>query len=47
MRADFLEAMKYSDTRVLDIEDNYRFMDPELIRELNLAIDPVLREFGV
>ena len=30
MKAAFPEAMEYVDTRVLDIEDSFRFMDPEL-----------------
>jgi predicted protein tyrosine phosphatase len=34
--------MKYKSLVVLDIEDNYRFMDPELVREIRLAVDPIL-----
>ncbi|MDE0767445.1 MAG: hypothetical protein OSB19_03570 [Opitutaceae bacterium] len=30
LKAAFPEAMEYVDTRVLDIEDSFRFMDPEL-----------------
>lgn len=42
--ADFPEAMRYRETHVLGIEDNYKFMDPELIEELRAAIDPILSE---
>ncbi len=43
--ADHPEAMKYRDVHVLDIEDNYKFMDPELIDELRTAIDPILQDY--
>ncbi|MGK0241037.1 MAG: putative protein tyrosine phosphatase [Candidatus Pelagisphaera sp.] len=46
LKAAFPEAMEYVETRVLDIEDNYRFMDPELVEELRGAVNPVLAEFG-
>jgi predicted protein tyrosine phosphatase len=42
--ADFPEAMRYREIHVLGIEDNYKFMDPELIEELRAAIDPILSE---
>lgn len=42
--ADFPEAMRYREVHVLAIEDNFKFMDPELIEELRAAIDPLLSE---
>ena len=44
LQADFPEAMRYKEIHVLEIEDLYRFMDPELIEELTQAIDPILGE---
>jgi predicted protein tyrosine phosphatase len=43
--ADFAEAVRRRPLHVLDIEDNYSFMDPELVQELRLAIDPILADF--
>ena len=45
LRAAFPDYMKLVDTYVLDIEDRYRFMDEELIRELKSAIDPILEAY--
>ena len=42
--ADYPEAMRYREIHVLHIEDNYQFMDPELIEELRGLIDPILDE---
>ena len=42
--ADYPEAMRYCEVHVLEIEDNYQFMDPELIEELRVAIDPILED---
>jgi predicted protein tyrosine phosphatase len=38
------EGMQFRDVHVLEIEDHYRFMDPELIEELRTAIDPILTD---
>lgn len=38
------EAMQFHEVRVLDIPDDYTFMDPELITELKAAIDPIIEE---
>ena len=40
------ELMKYLETHVLDIEDNYRYMDQALIDELRASIDPVLEGYA-
>lgn len=42
--AEYPEAMRLREVHVLDIEDNYKFMDPELIEELKTAIDPILSQ---
>ena len=38
----FPSDLKYKDMHVIDIPDDYQFMDPELIEELRSAIDPLL-----
>ena len=43
LRADFPGAMKYQELHVLDIPDDYRFMDPELVELLQAAVPPLLR----
>ena len=40
--ADFPEAMRYRELHVLNIEDNYQFMDSELIDEIKSAVDPII-----
>ena len=40
--ADFPGEMRFKELHVLDIPDNYRFMDPELIDEIVAAVDPIL-----
>lgn len=42
IKADFPEATRYREIHVLGIEDNYQFMDPELIDEIKAAVDPIL-----
>lgn len=42
LRADFPHDMTRKSCHVLHIPDNYRYMDPDLIRELQEAIDPLL-----
>jgi predicted protein tyrosine phosphatase len=42
LRADYPEALQFKDLVVLDIPDNYRFMNPALIDELRAAVDPIL-----
>lgn len=43
--ADHPEDMRDKEVHVLEIEDNYRFMDRELIDELSVAIDPILEAY--
>ena len=42
---EYPEEMKEADVYILGIEDNYLFMDPELIEELAGAIEPILEEY--
>ena len=42
LRADYPEALQFKDLVVLDIPDDYRFMDPELIDLIKAAVDPLL-----
>ena len=43
--AAFPGEMKFKKLQVLDIPDNYQYMDPELIEEIRSAVDPLLEEF--
>ena len=40
--ADFPGAMKFKKTHVLDVPDDYQFMDPELVELLAAAVPPLL-----
>ncbi|MDF1839621.1 MAG: hypothetical protein P1V35_17265 [Planctomycetota bacterium] len=40
--ADFPGEMKYKETHVLEIPDNYKYMDPDLIEILTTAVRPLL-----
>ena len=40
--AEFPGELKYKEIHVLDIEDEYQYMDSDLIEELTSAIDPIL-----
>ena len=44
LMAEFPGEMRFKELHVLDIPDNYRFMDPELINELVAAVDPILTQ---
>ena len=44
LRADFPEAMKYKDVHVLEIPDEYRYMDPELVDWIREAMEFVFDE---
>ena len=48
LRADFPRTMEYQDCWVLDVPDEFRFMDPELVEILTEAVEPILgdREEG-
>jgi len=40
--AKFPGDMKYKHIQVVDIPDEYQYMDPQLIEELRTAVDPLL-----
>ena len=42
--ADFPGAMQFKAVHVLDIPDDYQFMDPELVTMIEDAVEPVLAE---
>lgn len=44
LRAAFREELQRCDVRVLGIEDRHRYMDPELVREIRAAVNPILAE---
>ena len=44
LTADYPEAMRDCEVHVLEVEDRYQFMDPELVQELREAIDPILED---
>ncbi len=45
LAANHPQAMRHQNVHVLDIPDNYQFMDPELIAELKSAVDPILENY--
>jgi len=42
LRADFRSELKHKDIRVLDIPDDYQFMDPELVDLIRNAMGPMI-----
>ncbi|GAB5559264.1 MAG: phosphotyrosine protein phosphatase [Synoicihabitans sp.] len=44
LRADYPEALRGKEVIVLEIEDNYRAMDPDLVELIKASIDPLLAE---
>lgn len=42
--AEFRDALRFVPVHVLDIPDEYRFMDPELIELIRSAVESVLGE---
>lgn len=42
LKADFSRLLEYKTLHVLDIPDDYQFMDPELIEELKARVMPLL-----
>jgi predicted protein tyrosine phosphatase len=41
------EAMEGAVVRSLEIPDDYKFMDPELVEEIRFGVTEVLRELGL
>ena len=44
LRRGFPQEMAEADVFVLDVPDDFRFMDPELVEELRAAVDPLIEE---
>jgi predicted protein tyrosine phosphatase len=44
--SEFPGEMRFKEIHVLDIPDNYKFMDPELIAEIEAAVEPILTGKG-
>lgn len=42
LRAEYVRLLEHKQLHVLDIPDDYRFMDPELVDMLELAVTPYL-----
>ena len=40
--SEFPGEMRFKELHVLDIPDNYQFMDPELVSEIEAVVDPIL-----
>jgi len=44
IRAEFRQAVNYKDIHVIEVEDNFEYMDARLVEELKGQIDPILLE---
>jgi len=44
LAAEYPGEMRFKELHVLDIPDDYKFMDPELIDEIVAAVDPILTQ---
>ena len=42
LRSEHPVEMRFKEVHVLDIPDNYKFMDPELVAEIQAAVEPIL-----
>ena len=42
--AEYPGETRFKELHVLDIPDNYRFMDPELIEEITAVVEPILAQ---
>ena len=42
LRANFPEVIRHKELHVLDIEDRYQYMAPELVAEITAAMEPIL-----
>lgn len=46
LRAEFPGETRFVDIHVLDVPDEYRHMDPELVVALQVAVDPILAAYS-
>lgn len=44
LMAEYPGEMRFKELHVLDIPDNYKFMDPELVEEITAAVEPILTQ---
>jgi len=44
LMAEYPGEMRFKEVHVLDIPDNYKFMDPELVEEIASAVEPILTQ---
>ena len=44
--AEYQCETRFKEVSVLDIPDDYRFMEPELVDELTVAVEPILTKHG-
>lgn len=44
LRADYASLVKYKQVHILDIPDEYTYMDPDLVYELHAAVDSLLED---
>ncbi|MES2462668.1 MAG: hypothetical protein V4671_18965 [Armatimonadota bacterium] len=42
MLAEFRDELQFKEMQVLELEDRYQYMDPELVEVLRAALDPLL-----
>ena len=42
LMAEIPGEMRYKEVHVIDIPDEYKFMDPKLIAEIRASVDPIL-----
>jgi predicted protein tyrosine phosphatase len=42
LQSDFPGAMQHKEVHILDIPDHFPYMDPELVRELHAAVEPLM-----
>lgn len=42
LRADYPAQMKSRESHVLNIPDEYKYMDPDLVDEIRAAVDPLI-----
>ena len=45
LKSDFRDMMNEKKLHVLDIEDNYKYMDSELVELLKFSVDPILESY--
>ena len=44
--SEYPSETRFKELHVLDIPDNFKFMDPELVDELTVTVEPILTQHG-